>query len=432
MNSPLFSALSSKRIAARVAQCRKRVCYAAPGIQEDAAKALEALKAARPETEIAVSLDFNEQTLRMGYGSLAAVSILRAAGIEPTLSAGFRCAILIVDEEGWVFTPMALYLEIEVQSDETPNAIRLTADQVREVLLRLSPAARKQAAASAATPEEAEKLRSLPMEVGEVPLSDQHFEGVKKAIDNAPPVKFDVARQVRVFAPYLQYVELSLRGATIEKRKVRIPRSLQELGLVEGMEDKFTTTFNLFEVDSELSSVGLNEELDEIRRTFIRVLPGRQGSVVLKRSKPLLQERLDLLRARLAVFQQAVEARLDEMLERSKKQLVEYYMPLAEANPPELLKMSLFQIEYADIRKWVEGEIESAFPRAESIIQKMALEVIFKDVTFETLNRPEFLATVKEAFPNVDWDKPYNDFKAAGEAKDGQPRPSLSSGSEKK
>ena len=36
-------------------------------------------------------------------------------------------------------------------------------------------------------------------------------------IEEAPPVRFDLARQVRVFEPYLQYVELSLSGASIQR-----------------------------------------------------------------------------------------------------------------------------------------------------------------------------------------------------------------------
>lgn len=41
----------------------------------------------------------------------------------------------------------------------------------------------------------------------------------------------------------------------------------------------------------------------------------------------------------------------------------------------------------------------------------------YKDVTFETLNRADFLDSVKEAFPAVDWEKTYNEFKAAGEGR---------------
>ena len=53
---------------------------------------------------------------------------------------------------------------------------------------------------------------------------------------------------------------------------------------------------------------------------------------------------------------------------------------------------------------------------AESLIQKMQLDVRYKDVTFEILNQPDFLQSVKDVFPCVDWDKAYEEFRAAGEA----------------
>jgi hypothetical protein len=45
----------------------------------------------------------------------------------------------------------------------------------------------------------------------------------------------------------------------------------------------------------------------------------------------------------------------------------------------------------------------------------MKLDVRYKDVTFETLNRDDFLESVKNAFPHVDWDKAYAEFIAVGE-----------------
>jgi len=45
--------------------------------------------------------------------------------------------------------------------------------------------------------------------------------------------------------------------------------------------------------------------------------------------------------------------------------------------------------------------------------------VSFKDVTFETLNDPEFIERVKEAYREIDWDKPYSAFRAIGEHQNG-------------
>ena len=57
----------------------------------------------------------------------------------------------------------------------------------------------------------------------------------------------------------------------------------------------------------------------------------------------------------------------------------------------------------------------ASFPNATSLIQKMGLDVRYKDITFETLNREDFFEAVKAAFPMVDWDKAYSEFRAAGE-----------------
>ncbi len=55
-------------------------------------------------------------------------------------------------------------------------------------------------------------------------------------------------------------------------------------------------------------------------------------------------------------------------------------------------------------------------PTADDLTKKMELKQTYKDVTFETLNKPDFLTSLREAFPAVDWDKAYKEFQAVGEA----------------
>ena len=89
-------------------------------------------------------------------------------------------------------------------------------------------------------------------------------------------------------------------------------------------------------------------------------------------------------------------------------------------NPPDALLGQLLHSDKPsdeDARRWLDRELAFVFPSAEALIKKMSLEVRYKDVTFETLNRADFLDSVKEAFPAVDWEKTYNEFKAAGEGR---------------
>lgn len=406
---------------------KTRVVYAAPGIQDAPAAALAEFIPGLLSPELTVSLDFDERTIRMGYGSLEAVAMLRRAGIELVHFPGFRSGILIVDKRGWVFTPVAHYLEDEPQSDETPNAIELSSTQVEAYAVRFSPVSRAKAIAEAATPEVAATLAELPCELGVTPVMREHFEEVSKAIQTAPPVKFDIVRQVRVFESYLQYVEITLTGAAIQNHRVRIPPDIQKLGASADLEGRLRTTFDLLEKSSSLSSKALEDELNEIRKNLTPSLGKNHGRVVLKAAKAHLEMRLAEMREKLEKHQKRVRDELQARLDESRAQVVNYYLPLARQNPPDAVRGQSLLPEISDkqLETWLGRRLDKVFPAAADLIRQMILEVRFKDVTFETLNEADFLGSVKAAFPEVNWDKAYNEFKAAGEREPHSPDPGV-------
>jgi hypothetical protein len=414
----LFCALNAKTMACEIKQAHHRICYASPGIQIVVAEAIAEAVKRLPATGIAVSLDFDERVMRMGYGDIEAVQILRKAGVQVRNSPGLRAAVLIVDDRGFIFSPTALYLETEPQSEETPNAIRLHPDQIEEVLLRLSPAFNVEAQTKAQTQEEQERLAGIPLEVGIQTINDQRFAEVQEALKQAPPVKFDIARQVRVFEPYLQYVELSLSGASIQRHRVAIPKSIQKLGSDKDLQGRLRTTFDLIEKGSKLSSKELEDELNDIRKNFTPSLGKDHGRVVLKSAKAHLLGRLSGFRSKLEAHQKEVAKKLQSLIDQSRQQVVEYYLPLAQKTPPDALLGQLLRAKPTrdDVRKWLEDELGSAFPQAEKLVGQMSLEERYKDITYETLNRPDFLKSVKAVFPRIEWDKAYEEFKAAGES----------------
>ncbi len=116
-NDTLFCHLSSDRIADLIRPAGGLVCYAGPGIQMEPAKAMvEVANRIGPEL-VTVSLDFDERVMRMGYGDVEAVRMLRDANIVINNASGLRSALIIVDGEGYTFTPTPLYLEAESGSD---------------------------------------------------------------------------------------------------------------------------------------------------------------------------------------------------------------------------------------------------------------------------------------------------------------------------
>ena len=155
----LFCYLSSKTISSLINAAKSSVCFAGPGIQLEPAQAMtDVAKRLGPEM-LTVSLDFDENVMRMGYGDMEAVKLLRKAGILVNHAPGLRSALIIVDGNGYIFTPTPLYLEAEPANVDMRNALHLSNEQVAEALARLSPAAK--AIAAAQTDDPVEKTRML-------------------------------------------------------------------------------------------------------------------------------------------------------------------------------------------------------------------------------------------------------------------------------
>jgi hypothetical protein len=418
----LFCSLTPSRLAELVRSAQQAVCYAGPGIQLDLAQAMVEVAGRVGKEMLTVSLDFDDRVMRMGYGNVDAVKRLLDAGIAVQSSPGLRTALVVVDNEGYIFTPTALYLEAEPTDGAASNAVRMSGEQVAQALARLSSAAKAIAIAQAKTPEAKQHIEALTVDVVSAPITPEKLAEVTTSLETAPPVRFDLARQVRVFEPYLQYVELSLTGAAIQRHRLAIPPNIQKLGGSKELENRLRTTFELIEKGSKLSSKPLEDALNEIRKNFTPSLGKDHGRVVLKAAKPHLVTRLKEFRIKLEAHQKSVAEDLQKHLDTSREQIVAYYLQrVIEAKPDAVRGQSLNgEVSEMAAERWLTGQLDRVFPSAESLIQEMKLEERYKDVTFETLNREDFLDSVKAAFPDVDWQKAYSEFKAAGqsEAKD--------------
>ncbi len=303
----------------------------------------------------------------------------------------------------------ALYVQAEVQSDETPNAVSLRAADVERLVRQMLPE------------------NSLPglaqVEIGHEEIPQSVIERAQKALAQAPPVAFDVARQVRVFEPYIQYVEIRLRGCAIQRHRIVVPKSLQGIASSAVLASRLRTTFDLIEKSSESSSRQLEAALKEIRDTFTSSLGKPWGRVLLRARCPEFDKRVEELRERLAKHKKSVVESLAKHLKESQDKLVEHFFLLVQQSPPEAL---LGQITNpsptsCQIRAWLEGELSRVIPDPSELLTEMTLDVQFRDVTYETLTEDGFAKRLREAYPQLEWDKPFAEFDAARHARFREP-----------
>ena len=306
--------------------------------------------------------------------------------------------MLIVDDQGWVFTPVPLSVEGDVQSSETPNAILLTRGQVREVLRALCVDTDNQG-----------QLFPPEPEVGGAPLTEGEIRSVEKSLEAAPPVPFDLQRQVRVFQPYIQYVELSLEGASIRRQTVTLPPYLARLSKSERVQERLRTTYSLIGEKSKLDDKPLHDELNKIRKDFTHTIPALSGNVMLRNKRTLIDQRVKTLQEKVDAYKKLVQTKLEAELVRSRKELNRALVPLVVRNPPaELLKGCMGEKPTRnEVERWLEHELQEAFPKVTAVLKSIELKVVYKDVTFEGLNLPELQPQLERAFPAIDWTKPF-------------------------
>jgi len=360
---------------------------------------------------VRVVLDCDDEVIRLGYGDVQCIRELRDRGLDVRQCGGLRVGLVVVDGQAWTFTPTALYVQPEVQSVETPNALQLPPEAADKLV-----AAVWDDAPGLTAPAAVGSIAAAP-EIGQVPLDASLLTRVEESIRVAPPMPFDVARQVRVFQPYIQYVEVSLRGCAIQRRRITIPKSIQTLGASPEIESRLRTTFDLIEENSDLSSRALEVEQKKLLDDFTRSLGKPWGRVLLRAARERFDKRVVILQEKVEKYKRQVRDALQLHLDESLDKVLDYYLPLAKKNPPDGLLGQLMSADPADsqIRGWLLSELEREFPDASHLVSDMRLDVQFRDVTYETLNEKGFAHALRKAYPHVNWEKPFDEFKAAKE-----------------
>jgi hypothetical protein len=417
-DSQFFTSIDTNKLCELIEEAKESVIYAAPGLRDEVSYALTDASERLGEGMVIVCLDVDEKAVRMGYGDFSAIQQLNNYGLTINNIPNLRFALIIVDGEGYSFSPTALYLESEQSTSLGFNAIRLTAQQVQEATTRLSPAAKAIALATCDTQEQREQIAATIPEIPNTPLNEQTIKSINHSIKNNPLVNFDVTRQVRVYSSYLQYVEVKMTGAAIQRQKITMPNIFQSLGGTnKDLEGRLKTSFDLLAKDNELSSKVLENNIKELRDDFTPSLGNKHGRVMLKTNKDVFNEELNKLKELLQTHAKNVEQKLQKNINESINQIAKYYLPLVKDNPPNKLKGALGSYINDDEKlfDWIILQLDKVFPTAEKMINKMEISVVYKDVTYENLNDTEFLSAAKKAFPIVDWDKAHEEFIAASQ-----------------
>ena len=417
----LFTVASDETLISMIESSRERLVIVAPGLSQAVATALvDRISKEDWPHELSVTLNVDPEVCRLGYGDMEALEILTPAlALRDCLlqtQKGVRVGLVVADSEILVYSPTPQLIEAGSNSDEKPNAIRISS---------VSPEGLAFACGAKET-----SVLGLVQEVGLDTASETQIEAAKTNLQENPPRKFNLARLERVFNYKLEFVEFSLEGFQLGRRTVPLPADL--LGLVEeDLQERLRNTFRLFEAAEpfefefadpvnpgkklKITEKWLGAEATRVRSDyFIPLGSSSYGNLILKRRKAEFEAKVDRLRSLVDSYAAMVKKTIASKIKTTRDNLIETLMPrVAAAPPPSWLAQSVNGVlPPDDIRERLSAEVDKAFKNATETFSPV-VTCIFKGVRYETITEDAHFRERIEKFFKRDAAQLLSEFEAS-------------------
>jgi|GEM_PF-898058 len=418
-----FFVANDKTLVPLIETASRRLIVVAPAVTTAVAEAISLKWRELGPDRVSVVLDVSEEPYQIGYGDPEGLRLLeetaKSVGGAIRQQKGVRIGLLVADDATLVYSPTPLSVEKapgqdndsiedapprpdegdssddsqheaeERKEEEAPNAI----------LLGPPPAGlEKQVQGDGAT-------------LGARPADIFTLRNVKRLLEQNPPRKFEITRTERVFNAKLEFVEFELVGAALSRRKAPIPQHLLSLPGGDNAKNILEAHFRLVEKDGPLNHKKLSDEKRALAEEFLFSIP-RFGNVILRRSKKAFSEGVQALQQKVEEFRKDAKEKLGEEIARNRALIVNALIPnLVESPPKEWHKYGIWKgADEGQIRKRLENELSDAYGNPSEILDKVKLNVIFKGVTYQTLQDPEFAEHAKEL---LQMESIYEEYEAA-------------------
>lgn len=367
----------------------------APAISSPVAEAISERIQALPAEAITLVFDSDPEVYRLGYGTLEALALVEQAagsrGVVIRRQSGVRIGVIIANDQTLIFTPTAALIEAGPNTQGAANAIRLSVPP-RTIEADLGIRA------------------ETPPTVGRSLLTPGDVEVVKRDLDANPPQKFDLARKVRVFNAFIEFVELEVRGTELARRTISIPSYLLAVADTQTRK-QLRASFRLVPPGDKLSGHDIERDRRIYTKRYLKVIPN-YGTVVLRRDREAFDAAVTKLEVSVRAFADRVRASIQERIDKNIHELVKSLLPaLAKRPPQEWIPSTGERPDKQTICGLLEDDLRHAFGNAHEMVREMTVRCKVKGVTYELLTDEAFVAAATNVLPELE--RFHNEFEAA-------------------
>ncbi len=421
--TPVFITANDRSLCSAITAVKNRLVYIAPGITAPIVEAITALMQSENDLAVTIIIDADPEVYRLGYGTEAGLKHLQLLANEQHLpiryQPGVRIGVLMCDEKMWVYSPTPLLIETGSDRDDQPNAICLSSSAALSAVAH---------ACAAESKNSAETPLFHQAEIGKKVATPNIIEHSLNDLQRQPPKVFDIARIERVYSSKLQYVEFEVKGYRLTTRRVQVPNDLL-VGSDKILEARLHNSFALLEgkktlevsipdtdpttgktivdaagnpVTVKYSEQAIEAERKAIYKDFLIPIVGH-GQLINKARRTAFDQRLKWFTARISAYSKAVATALQHNIDESVDNLTTALLPTVSKSPPaRLLKHSLNQEHSEDeIRNALKAELQYAFDIADDRFFQPSVKVVYKDLTYETIQNKKFRQQLDVAFKGL-------------------------------
>lgn len=412
----MFVCIDEAFVAKAVKAARTRVVLCIPGFGDAVGTALIEAHNRLPAGHMKVVVDGTAKAARLGYGHFEAVFQVAQAGVLLCLEEGLRLGVMVIDDRGWCFATPPLLVDATMQQAVAPNALVLTDIQIQSTLNALGFVAGQGTETSNADGAQGSNAKATATAgtLGRVVATVESLRPVQDTLLLDPPQAFDLARKVQVFNSFIDFVEIEMTGTQLAHQKVSLPAKLLLSIADDETRKRLTTSFSLIAPQAKIAEKAkeLRQSLDGIRKLHTRSV-NPFGVISLRVHKQALMDAIDDIKRKVKEYSEHIKDELKKEIEKSRKQLVESFLPAISKKPPEELSFSIIGKPTKEhVRRWIEVQLDKSFPSIDSLLGEMEVRCVIKSVTYQMLSDPKFQKLVREAYPDIDWNKPFEEFEA--------------------
>ena len=295
------------------------------------------------------------------------------------VSETFSLNVLVVDESAWIFA----------QTKE--SAINCFIVSQLEVMKLIS-------GLSAKIVNEPVENKHKP-ELGEVCYTKEQLKEDVQKEKKVIEVKNEIEK---IHNLQMEFVEIEFKGLRLATKKIQIPQELTSLGMSNDVKNILSSSARLFDKTHDFSKSfkELEDERRKIREDFL-ISINEYGAIIQNHVKDDFKKALEELNNKITKVKESIKKSLEDELTKTKKSLINYYLPIAKENPPQILKKLNKNVNNELLNNYLDGILDKTLPDINSLVDEIELQYRFKGLTNDLLKDKKFLDALKNKGVNI-------------------------------